>query len=285
MAAESADSKVARVKAELAAKEREALEAIKEDLCEWLSTILELKINAKTFLQVLESGVILCRLASLVQQSAKTATDSGRKVDFKVPPDSIRYNPKADPGSFHARDNASNFIDWCRKLGVEEAVIFESEGLVLHKDEKRVILCLLDVARFADKVGISPPQLVKFEREFESLDKQSTSSEAEVEGESERGETEGEGEDGKGERGEGEEEGKGERGEGEEEGKGERAGGGEEVGSNGAEKLSDTEILTPPQSKRPRSEEGCRKASKEKRSTKTKKGIVDEKVHKTELVN
>ena len=275
MAAESADSKVARVKAELAAKEREALEAIKEDLCEWLSTILELKINAKTFLQVLESGVILCRLASLVQQSAKTATDSGRKVDFKVPPDSIRYNPKADPGSFHARDNASNFIDWCRKLGVEEAVIFESEGLVLHKDEKRVILCLLDVARFADKVGISPPQLVKFEREFESLDKQSTSSEAEVEGESERGETEGEGE----------EDGKGERGEGEEEWKGERAGGGEEVGSNGAEKLSDTEILTPPQSKRPRSEEGCRKASKEKRSTKTKKGIVDEKVHKTELVN
>ena len=275
MAAESADSKVARVKAELAAKEREALEAIKEDLCEWLSTILELKINAQTFLQVLDSGVTLCRLASLVQQSAKTATDSGRKIDFKVPPDSIRYNPKADPGSFHARDNASNFIDWCRKLGVEEAVIFESEGLVLHKDEKRVILCLLDVARFADKVGISPPQLVKFEREFESLDKQSTSSEAEVEGESERGETEGEGE----------EDGKGERGEGEEEGKGERAGGGEEVGSNGAEKLSDTEILTPPQPKRPRSEEGCRKASKEKRSTKTKKGIVDEKVHKTELVN
>lgn len=272
MAAESADSKVARVKAELAAKEREALEAIKEDLCEWLSTILELKINAQTFLQVLDSGVTLCRLASLVHQSAKTATDSGRKIDFKVPPDSIRYNPKADPGSFHARDNASNFIDWCRKLGVEEAVIFESEGLVLHKDEKRVILCLLDVARFADKVGISPPQLVKFEREFESLDKQSTSSEAEVEGESERGETEGEGE----------EDGKGERGEEEEEGKGERAGGGEEVGS---EKLSDTEILTPPQPKRPRSEEGCRKASKEKRSTKTKKGIVDEKVHKTELVN
>ena len=275
MAAESADSKVARVKAELAAKEREALEAIKEDLCEWLSTILELKINAQTFLQVLDSGVTLCRLASLVQQSAKTATDSGRKIDFKVPPDSIRYNPKADPGSFHARDNASNFIDWCRKLGVEEAVIFESEGLVLHKDEKRVILCLLDVARFADKVGISPPQLVKFEREFESLDKQSTSSEAEVEGESERGETEGKGE----------EDGKGERGKGEEEGKGERAGGGEEVGSNGAEKLSDTEILTPPQPKRPRSEEGCRKASKEKRSTKTKKGTVDEKVHKTELVN
>ena len=259
MAAESADSKVARVQAELAAKEREALEAIKEDLCEWLSTILELNINSQTFLQVLESGVTLCRLASLVQQSAKTATDSGRKLDFKAPPDSIRYNPKAEPGSFPARDNASNFIDWCRKLGVEEAVIFESEGLVLHKDEKRVILCLLDVARFADKVGISPPQLVKFEREFESLDKQSTSSEAEVEGEGERGETEEEGQ---------------------EEGKGERAGDREGVGSNGAEKLSDTEILTPPQSKRPRSEEGHRKVSKEKRSTKTKKGIVEEKVHK-----
>ena len=94
MAAESADSKVARVKAELAAKEREALEAIKEDLCEWLSTILELKINAQTFLQVLESGVILCRLALLVQQSAKTATDSGQKLDFKIPPDGVRWDFK-----------------------------------------------------------------------------------------------------------------------------------------------------------------------------------------------
>lgn len=181
----AADSKVARVQAELAAKEREALEAIREDLCEWLSKTLELKIASQSFMQVLESGVTLCRLASLVQQSAKSATESGRKLDFKVPPDSIRYNPKAEPGSFPARDNAANFIDWCRKLGVEEAVIFESEGLVLHKDEKRVILCLLDVARFADKVGISPPQLVKFEREFESLERHSMSSEAE--GEEERG--------------------------------------------------------------------------------------------------
>lgn len=262
--AAAADSKVARVQAELAAKEREALEAIKEDLCEWLSKTLELKIAFQSFMQVLESGVTLCRLASLVQQSAKSATESGRKLDFKVPPDSIRYNPRAEPGSFPARDNAANFIDWCRKLGVEEAVIFESEGLVLRKDEKRVILCLLDVARFADKVGISPPQLVKFEREFESLERQSVSSEAE--GEEGRGETEGEEE----------EEGKGEREE-----KEERTGGGEQVSSNGAEKPSDTEVLTPPESKRPRSEEGHRKASKERKSTKTKRGIVDEKVHKT----
>ena len=271
----AADSKVARVQAELAAKEREALEAIKEDLCEWLSKTLELKIASQSFMQVLESGVTLCRLASLVQQSAKSATESGRKLDFKVPPDSIRYNPKAEPGSFLARDNAANFIDWCRKLGVEEAVIFESEGLVLHKDEKRVILCLLDVARFADKVGISPPQLVKFEREFESLERHSMSSEAE--GEEERGEAEGE--EGRGEtEGEEEEEGKGER-------KEERTGSEEQVSSNGAEKPSDSEILTPPESKRPRSEEGHRKVSKERRSTKTKRGIVDEKVHKTELVN
>lgn len=267
----AADSKVARVQAELAAKEREALEAIKEDLCEWLSKTLELKIASQSFMQVLESGVTLCRLASLVQQSAKSATESGRKLDFKVPPDSIRYNPKAEPGSFLARDNAANFIDWCRKLGVEEAVIFESEGLVLHKDEKRVILCLLDVARFADKVGISPPQLVKFEREFESLERQSISSEAE--GEEERGEAEGEEERGEaeGEEGEEEKEGKGEREE-------ERTGSEEQVSSNGAEKPSDSEILTPPESKRPRSEEGHRKASKERRSTKTKRGIVDEKV-------
>ena len=49
-------------------------------------------------------------------------------------------------------------------------MIFESEGLVLHKDEKRVILCLLDVARYAERVGISPPELVRMEREIEQLE-------------------------------------------------------------------------------------------------------------------
>ena len=165
------EDRVTRIQAELAAKEREALEVIKEDLCHWLADVLQLKINGHTFLETLDTGVELCSLATLVQQSAKSPREGVKKSKIiNVPMEVVNCNKKAERGSFFARDNTSNFIRWCRNLGVEEAVIFESEGLVLHKDEKRVILSLLDVARYAEQVGISPPQLVRMEKEIESLE-------------------------------------------------------------------------------------------------------------------
>lgn len=166
------DCVVDEIHAELVAKEKEALEVIKEDICKWFSkTVTGLEsISPSSFLKDLETGVALCRLVDVVQEGAAAAMEMGRKLDFSVPMASLSCTAKAQPGSFFARDNTANFIKWCRELGVEEAVIFESEGLVLHKDEKRVILCLLDVARFAEKVGVSPPELVRMEREIELLE-------------------------------------------------------------------------------------------------------------------
>ena len=165
-------SEVDRIQAELAAKEKEALEVIKEDICRWLSRIIsELEdISPSTFMERLDTGVALCKLVSLVQQSTTAALESGKKLNFTVPMAALSCSTEAERGSFFARDNAANFITWCRELGIEEVVVFESEGLVLHRDEKRVILCLLDVARYAERVGISPPELVRMEREIEQLE-------------------------------------------------------------------------------------------------------------------
>ena len=171
---DEADSstEIDRIQAELAAKEKESLEVIKEDICKWLSRIIsELEdISPSTFMKRLDTGVALCKLVTLIQRSTTAALESGKKLNFTVPMTALSCSIKAERGSFFARDNTANFISWCRELGVEEAVIFESEGLVLHKDEKRVILCLLDVARYAERVGISPPELVRMEREIERLE-------------------------------------------------------------------------------------------------------------------
>ena len=165
------------VRARLAAEERAALEAIKGDLCRWLARreILQLEIVPVSFLDTLDSGEHLCRLAGMIQEAARRWEAEKRDPPVRVPSKKLCCKPiKAARGSpmflASARDNTAQFISWCRELGVEEAVLFESVGLVEHSDERRIVLCLLDVARYAEKVGISPPELVALEREIEEME-------------------------------------------------------------------------------------------------------------------
>jgi hypothetical protein len=76
----------------------------------------------------------------------------------------------AQPGSFHSRDNLCQFLAWCRRqLFIPDTLLFETDDLVLRKNERSVVLCLLEAARRAVRsYGFpSAPDLVRLEQEID----------------------------------------------------------------------------------------------------------------------
>lgn len=140
------------------------VEAMKEDLAEWLNALYGLGLpgGGDGFLTGLATGTTLCQHANAVTDAARAlaATRPTRGVAFQA--------HSVAPGSFMARDNIATFIGWCRaELGVPEVLMFETEDLVLRKNEKSVVLCLLEVARRGARLGLLAPRLVQFEQEIE----------------------------------------------------------------------------------------------------------------------
>lgn len=117
------------------------------------------------FVQI-ENGVLLCQHANNVNEAArKTLSPSSPSLSSLV---NCKYRSNVRPGSFNARDNVSQFIRWARKTAcVREVLMFESDDLILRKNEKNFILCLLEIARFGAKFGVSVPAIIKLEDEIE----------------------------------------------------------------------------------------------------------------------
>ncbi|KAM6318017.1 LOW QUALITY PROTEIN: GAS2-like protein 1 [Podargus strigoides] len=149
----------------------EYLEAMKEDLAEWFNTLYDLDIQVDTFLESLETGCHLCRHANNVNRIALDFQRQHPEVAacMRVPQNEVVFQAKnVVPGSFIARDNVSNFIQWCRQdLGIQDVLMFETNDLVLKKNEKNFVLCLLEVARRGSKFGMLAPMLIQMEEEIE----------------------------------------------------------------------------------------------------------------------
>ncbi|NXK81662.1 GA2L1 protein, partial [Amazona guildingii] len=147
----------------------EYLEAMKEDLAEWFNTLYDLDIHADTFLENLETGAHLCRHANNVTRSARAFQRRHPEPGMRIPRNEVLFQAKnVAPGSFVARDNVSNFIRWCRQeLGIQDVLMFETNDLVLKKNEKNFVLCLLEVARRGARFGMLAPMLIQMEEEIE----------------------------------------------------------------------------------------------------------------------
>ncbi|XP_065663391.1 uncharacterized protein LOC101236105 isoform X2 [Hydra vulgaris] len=145
------------------------VQAMREDLSEWINSLsYNVELTPDNFLPGLDNGVILCQQARLIQRFAEEYAVLNPNENLKIPSKPVRYTEKgAFSGSFVARDNVANYIAWCKELGIQDVIIFESDDLVLHKNEKSVILSLMDVARKAYKFGVRPPEIVRFEQEID----------------------------------------------------------------------------------------------------------------------
>lgn len=98
------------------------LEAMKEDLAKWLRDLYGLDIDAANFLQVLDTGLVLCQHANAITEAALAflAEAPAQAQRTPLPRAGVSCNGAAQPGTFQARDNVSNFIQWCRKeMGIQ----------------------------------------------------------------------------------------------------------------------------------------------------------------------
>ncbi|KAL5256298.1 hypothetical protein ACHWQZ_G011501 [Mnemiopsis leidyi] len=142
----------------------------KEDLAEWLYKMIRAEIAPNRFFPELQSGVHLCKLGIHMQKMAVKYRREHPEDTSLVPPKppNLKYaNATRKSPPFYCRDNISNFLDWSIEFGVKHSCRFETDDLTLRKNDRQIVIHLMEVGRLGVKFGIEPPTLIKLEMSLE----------------------------------------------------------------------------------------------------------------------
>ncbi|XP_018647390.1 growth arrest-specific 2-related [Schistosoma mansoni] len=152
-----------------------------EDLVDWFKKMyptMIVDLNSDNFFDRLSDGVLLCYHATQLHNRLITETKDKKSIQLDqlrisglqvtIPNNSPNYQLRGLHSSnatisFISRDNVSNFIQWCRQLGMHDSTLFESEDLVCKKNPRHVIICLLELARLGGLIGMCIPEIVQLE--------------------------------------------------------------------------------------------------------------------------
>ena len=88
------------------------------------------------------NGVLLCQVAQAVCDAENDYIKETTEGTNGAPPTMwrrLKFNARAAPKTFVARDNIHSFIVWSREFGVPESALFETEDLVAGKKLKNVL--------------------------------------------------------------------------------------------------------------------------------------------------
>ena len=166
----------------------EFLSAMTEDLADWMSRLypdLGRNLDSENFFDRISDGVLLCHHATelhrLLKQEFAVNSPNGRLEGVQIggvkpvlPPSPPIFQSRGfgavnlAGGSFWARDNVANFIQWCRAMRLPDCILFETEDLVSRKNLRSVIVCLLELARLGGRVGMEVPEIIYLEKEIDN---------------------------------------------------------------------------------------------------------------------
>ena len=149
-----------------------------QDVADWLSKYLGININKDNFLDMLDDGLFVCKLAEKIQSHSELYVEIHKKHSVDkgklkpLPKLNFQCHNNVKRQSFFARDNAAKFLQWCKTIGMKDTILFESDGLVLQKQLKHVVLTLLELARIASVYELEPiPSIIKLEKEIDEEEK------------------------------------------------------------------------------------------------------------------